>query len=841
MPHCLLLAGSLRSSRLVRSTGIATGRLIALGILLCAACFAPTPASAQLAEFVSPSADTTDVGAEVTFAWSAVEGAQAYYLYLGTSSGAKDIVNTGEIQSLSYTTRDLPRGVTLYARIWVKVDGTWRYTERVIRTLVDARLVQPLDQAVEVPLDVEFRWQRINGAEKYYLYVGTAPGLKDVVNSGETLGTSFRARTLLPEGELLYARLWTRRDNAWHYTDSTFRSRALSARLTSPRTGATDVHPRPTLTWTSVPSAVSYYVYIGTTVGAKDVVNSGELKSTQLLTAPLQGARRYYLRLWTRSDDRWRYRDYQFTTRDFAAMVSPRPGASGQDPDLSIAWNSVNGAEKYLVQVGSSAGGSDLYRSSEMAGTQVIARGLPGGMEVHVRVWTRIAGAWKYEDSVVSTRAVPRFVTPRAGSIGVATTSSFAWTPVQGATLYQLSVGSRQGAADLFGPIETTASSLTVDNLPASEALYARISARVASGWVHADTVFATQASVRSAWMVSPSPGGRVSGAELFRWQPVAVASGYQLTIGTSAGAMDLFDSGIVTVTSQRIEALPQGLLLHGRLTTYYPFSRAVYRDFTFTAGDLAITDDQRLELAVQMAGDVRRDAVGNEPRPLSALAGVLRGYNEDRANCSRFAQAMLVMLGQVKLGVTARLVGTCLVPNTYDCHTLVELWDAVRQQWVLSDPTFGLAPRDVATGGRATLVTMGNAARGRDWGAISYEYFTSEGDRYAREYYLDYPLLFVQPMAPGQSRPLWDLAPVEDLYQSLGTRLPGTSWELVAVKCAPGATSVAVIEEGSLEYVPCHASLALTWVFGVRDLAIAETESQDAEIVRPVRVQFTN
>jgi len=796
-------------------------------------------ALAQTTTFVSPAPGTTEVGADVRFEWSPVSDATAYYLYLGTTSGAKDVLNTGEVQYTSITVNDLPAGITLYARIWVKVDGVWRYSENVYQTLTEAKLVTPADGMTEVPLDVQFTWQEISGAQKYYLYVGRTPGAKDVVNSGETLATSFRAKTALPEGELLYARLWTRHDDAWHYTDSTFTSRALTARLTSPANGATSVHPQPTLAWTTVPSAVAYYVYLGTTVGAKDVMNSGELKVTQLRTRPLEGARHYYLRLWTRADNLWRYRDYEFSTRDFAAVLIPTSASTGNDPDLGVTWSAVAGAEKYSLQVGSAAGLSDLYKSGETTATSATARGLPGGQWVYLRLWTRINGAWKYEDSTTKTRAVPRFTAPRPGTIGFNGTAPFSWNRVADAQSYRLTVGTTLGGSDVFESESVEDTSLIVGGLPQSETLYARIYALVDGTTVHADTVLASKTSVRSSWMIKPAAGGQIAGPEVFAWAAVGVASGYRLTIGTTAGSIDLYDSGVVNVTFQRIEALPQGPVLYGRLTTYYPYDRAAYRDFTFTAGDLSMSDAQRLDWAVRFAGVTRQDAAGNDPRPLSMVQTIVRGLNQDRANCSRFSQAMLAMLAQARIGLQARLAGTCLVPNQYDCHTLVEILDPRDGRWVLTDPTFGLAPRRAVDDVPASLSDMADSARARNWSAINYQYLTAAGDQYARNYYLDYPTLFMQPLAPNQSTLLRGLVPVDDMYDTLGNVGSESEFGVYAVRCGSTTAAEPVIVDGVDQEPSCYPNLAVTRVFGAAEVELGSDSSAEASVLKPRRFEF--
>ena len=66
----------------------------------------------------------------------------------------------------------------------------------------------------------------------YYLYVGSTPGAKDLVNSGETSQTSYVIRTALPVNQTLYARLWTKVANVWRFTDTTFTAKPSIARFT---------------------------------------------------------------------------------------------------------------------------------------------------------------------------------------------------------------------------------------------------------------------------------------------------------------------------------------------------------------------------------------------------------------------------------------------------------------------------------------------------------------------------------------------------------------------------------------------------------------------------------
>src|SRR5437660_711084 len=78
--------------------------------------------------------------------WTSVANVQAYYLYVGTTLGAKDLVNTGEILQTSYLVTQLPAGQTVYARIWTKVGGVWRYTDSSFSAApLPARLTYPVN------------------------------------------------------------------------------------------------------------------------------------------------------------------------------------------------------------------------------------------------------------------------------------------------------------------------------------------------------------------------------------------------------------------------------------------------------------------------------------------------------------------------------------------------------------------------------------------------------------------------------------------------------------------------------------------------------------------------
>src|SRR6185503_14671876 len=167
-------------------------------------------AQASIATLIAPAPGQGEIPASMTFAWEAVDDVDAYYLYVGTGVGAKDLVDSGETSVTSRRVYGLPQGTIVYVRLWTKTKAIWRYNDYdfTVAVALTAQLLTPSPAAPSDPSTL-FTWTAVRDAQAYYLYVGTKPGLKDIVDSRETLATSRRVDGL-PEGRIVYVRLWTK-------------------------------------------------------------------------------------------------------------------------------------------------------------------------------------------------------------------------------------------------------------------------------------------------------------------------------------------------------------------------------------------------------------------------------------------------------------------------------------------------------------------------------------------------------------------------------------------------------------------------------------------------------
>ena len=144
-----------------------------------------------------------------------------------------------------------------------------------------AQLTFPPNGAVLADVSQTFQWQSVQGAQAYYLYVGTTQGAKDVVDSLEIQQTTF-PYSHLPANRTLFVRLWTKASGAWHYVDSSFSVASLTATLTSPANGAAGLGLLQSLQWTNVPNAQAYVQWVGTTLGGNDVLATIETLQTSV-------------------------------------------------------------------------------------------------------------------------------------------------------------------------------------------------------------------------------------------------------------------------------------------------------------------------------------------------------------------------------------------------------------------------------------------------------------------------------------------------------------------------------------------------------------------------------
>ena len=587
----------------------------------------------------------------------------------------------------------------------------------------------------------------------------------------------------------------------------TARAQTLTSILTYPPNLATNADTTLPTQWTGVAGDSRY---VGSTFGSKDPVNISRPSSTAARTPSDAAA--------------------------VSTLIYPADHAVDVDQSLPFRWTAVDNAQAYYLYVGSTPGAKDLVESFEITSTTYLpakAPGLPAGVTLYARLYTKTSGGWTSRDSTFTASPLtPKFVYPTDGAVGVDATSPFRWTPPANALAHELRIGTSPGGYDLFKSGTVTSPGVLVPALPRTGTLYARALSKVNTIWMFTDIAFTLAPSVPVSTMLVPTNGQiGFDTAGPFEWAPVALARGYRLLIGRAPGASDLHDSGEIYVTRRFVPNLPVGPLF-GRLET--KIAGTWYStDFAFSVAANTVSAQFQIDTAFWATHFVRGMAAADN-RPYSWTELAARKY---LANCADYAAMLLRVWAEVNGRFAVRRLDLALNPNGYDAHTLAELFNPDTQTWMLLDPTFDLSVKRAADNVWATAEDMSTATRNQRWGDVLYVFLGPLGDYYARPYAIDYPLLYNNVYHTGDPLLKGVGGPVLPYMQEIPMPVSG-SRQYYAIGCTGSPT--AVVSINSIEQsVDCSGVDGLSHVFGANLILPTAQTAPSVKVYRLRRYVF--
>jgi surface antigen len=263
-----------------------------------------------------------------------------------------------------------------------------------------AAITNPTDHATLSNPSVTFDWTVGTGASDYFLYVGTTQGANNVFAKDEGLAAS-QVVNGLPNGTI-WVRLWTLIGSTWWINDYSYTEivGTSPATMTVPANHATLSNPTVTLNWTTGSGASDYFLYVGTTQGANNILGKDEgLATSQGINGLPNGT--IWVRLWTLIGSTWWINDYSYTENGGsgtpAVITSPANHSDVFGGSITLQWATGNGASDYFLYVGTSQGANNILGKDEGLATSQVVNGLPNGT-IWVRVWTLIGSTWWAND-----------------------------------------------------------------------------------------------------------------------------------------------------------------------------------------------------------------------------------------------------------------------------------------------------------------------------------------------------------------------------------------------------------------------------------------------------------
>ncbi len=272
---------------------------------------------------------------------------------------------------------------------------------------------------------------------------------------------------------------------------------------------------------------------------------------------------------------------------DTAHLLTPANGSQVPGyPPVQFSWTSVSGALGYTLWVGTKPETYDvLYLGTQSTSTSAL---MPPGITLYVTLWTHLSSGYYHEDDTFSTTPTAYLTSPANGATGVnPTAQTFTWTTVPNVIWYELRIGTSPGASDVYNSWNVTVTTLNLNlNLQPNFTYYARLFTDVGGAWTYTDSTFTT-GIVTKAYLLTPANGatGVDPRVQTFTWNSVPNDIWYQLRIGTSPGASDVYNSWNVTITTLNLNLnLQSNFTYYARLFTDVG-GAWTHTDSTFTTG----------------------------------------------------------------------------------------------------------------------------------------------------------------------------------------------------------------------------------------------------------------
>jgi hypothetical protein len=334
---------------------------------------------------------------------------------VGSSSGDNNYYSSGSLSTstLSATVTGLPtNGSKVYVTLYYLMNGSWTpapYTYTAFNAGAEtAVMVSPTPSSTLSGSTVTFTWNAGTATpQEYWLDIGNSAGGNNYYSSGN-LGnaTSATVTTLPTSGGTVYVTLYTLVSGSWvanAYTYQAFSGSAAQGVLTTPMPGGTLAGSTVTFDWTAgSPGPYSYWMDIGSTAGGNNYYSSGNLgnvTTTTVTTLPTDGST-VYVTLYTLINGSWVGNAYTYTalnaTGNLAAMQTPTPGSPISGTTATFTWSSDPNATAYWVDIGSTAGGNDVYSSGNLntAQTTTVYTLPANGSTIYVSLYSLVGGQW---------------------------------------------------------------------------------------------------------------------------------------------------------------------------------------------------------------------------------------------------------------------------------------------------------------------------------------------------------------------------------------------------------------------------------------------------------------
>lgn len=436
-----------------------------------------------------------------------------------------------------------------------------------------ARMTSPTSGSTFGSRSATFEWGSVADATEYWLAIGSASNKMNLYSASQGTATSVTVDGLPSNGSTLYVKLFTKIDGKWYGQLYTYKSATLAstaATMTSPTPGSALESSTATFAWNMGVGATEYQLWIGTTAGGYNLYNRSQGKNLSVTVSNLPvGGRTLYVRLFSKIAGAWQRKDYTYTaaavTPEAATLTSPEPSSTLESSTVTFAWSEGLGVSEYLLQIGTTLGAQNVYKKSQGKNRSLKLAGLPtNGGTLYVRMYSKIASGWQYNDYQYTTpnlsRSAAEMTSPAGGSTLESNVVTFSWSEGVGATQYKLDVSTSPGTGNLYNQTLGLNRSVTLKNMPLNgKPVYVRLWSMIGGAWQKRNyTYTAVTATAAPAEITSPEAGSTLTSSMVkFEWTAGVGVREYWLRVGTTFGGTELYNKSAGLNQSVTVSNLP--------------------------------------------------------------------------------------------------------------------------------------------------------------------------------------------------------------------------------------------------------------------------------------------
>ena len=576
---------------------------------------APTlPACTML---TMPVNNDTEISIDTNLSWTPIFNADGYILEVGSSSGANDLFSADVGAATWYDLpNSLPENITIYVSIIVynELGMAMGCFEEQFDTTSAPTI--PTCTAIEVPADgqqevnpgTNLAWGLVDNADGYVLEVGSSPGVYDIFSEDVGLRTSFNLPDALPSGADIYVRIipYNEQGSPTACAEQSFSTSnsviPACTQLLGPLNGEEGISVATNLSWDYISNATGYILNVGTAPGNYNIFSQDVAGVTFYdLEDPLPENVPIYVLIvpYNEVGQATTCLEESFTTTNAPMipacpqLLEPRDGDTQVDVFTNIAWEAIDNADGYILQIGTSSGSADLFDEDVASANSFDYNGqLPGNTPIYVSIipYNELGQADDCNEQIFTTALSPSIpecpvlTMPKNNDTEISVDTNISWTPISNAEGYVLEVGTSSGANDLFSADVSNASWYDLpDRLPENITIYVSVIAYNQLGTSvgcleeQFETTDTPTIPTCTNILIPVNEDDNVNVTTNIAWGLVSNADGYLLNVGTASQGTDIFSADVGSTTWYDLpNDLPENTRIYVSVIPYNTLGQAV-------------------------------------------------------------------------------------------------------------------------------------------------------------------------------------------------------------------------------------------------------------------------